>query len=205
MTNYPLDKATIYLSEKDVLLAGVIAEVGELPLALNRDIFSVLLHGICSQQISKAAADAIWGRFCDRFENRVPNADRLARMRISTIRKCGFSERKAEYTKALSSYARNGGLDYRRIADLSDEEIVSELTTLPGIGRWTVEMLLIFSIGRPDILPLADVGIQQAMMRLFGFDLSGKKLRLKMQSIAESWQPYRSTACRYLWRWRRTG
>ncbi len=197
------DRERRALARKDPVLAGVIREVGALPLRANRDLFSVLGYAITSQQISKHAADAIWGRFADLFERRKPRAAATAGLSVSQLRTIGFSERKASYLLALADAGARGGLDYRLLSRMDDDALIGQLTALPGIGRWTAEIMMIFSLKRPDVFPVADVGIQNAMFQLYGLQGKGRQLHTDMAVVAERWRPYRSLACRYLWRWRR--
>ena len=126
-------------------------------------------------------------------------------MPVARLRQAGLSARKADYVKEVARRAREDGLAYERLAKLSDEELIDSLTRIHGVGRWTVEMLLMFTFNRRDVLPLDDVGIQNAMRHLYALDEDGRALKRRMQAIAEKWQPYRTIVCKYLWRWKGSG
>ncbi|WP_455221392.1 DNA-3-methyladenine glycosylase family protein, partial [Kaarinaea lacus] len=110
---------------------------------------------------------------------------------------------KSSYIKNVATFAvQNDGLDYRRLNRLSDEELINHLTEIKGVGRWTVEMLLMFAMDRKDVFSCGDLGIQQAMKRLYQIDDNGRELKNRMYAIAENWRPYRTIVCKYLWQWK---
>ena len=166
------------------------------------DLYLDLLQSIISQQLSTKAADTIFRRFLDLFPGRRPRADRLLAMRIPTLRRAGVSRQKACYLKAVAAFKRAGGLDARRLGDMGDEQVIEHLTQIKGVGRWTAEMLLMFSLQRPDVFPVDDLGIQNAMKSLYGVSGSGPRLKRRLQRIAETWRPHRTLVCRHLWRWK---
>ena len=193
-----LRRAAAHLRRADPVLAGIVEKVGPCTLELHRggDAYWYLSRAILRQQISGHAAAAIERRIRERFKGTL-KPDHVLAASDAELRALGLSRQKAGYLRDLSQRARDG-LRLRRLGRLKDETLVETLTVVKGVGRWTVEMLLIFRFGRPDVLPVADYGIQKAMQRAYGLRKLPKPDR--MRKIAEPWKPYRSIACWYLWR-----
>ena len=195
--------AAEHLRASDPVLAPIVVER---PFRLGRrsDLYVDLLESILSQQLSGRAANTIIGRFRDLFPGRYPDPLRLARMTDAQLRAAGVSRQKAGYIRNVADFARRHGFDRRRLARLTDDEVVAHLTQIKGVGRWTVEMLLMFTLRRPDVFPVDDLGIQNAMKRLYRLRSTGRRLRERMTRIASAWRPHRTLACQCLWAWRRT-
>jgi len=192
-----------YLLSRDKRLTPVIASCRYPRSRKNTDIHQALLSSIVSQQLSIKAADTIFNRFLDLFENRYPDPKKITRLNVLTLRKAGLSQQKAGYIKNVAAFAlQDDGLNYSHLKKMTDEELITYLTHIKGVGRWTVEMLLMFSFDRKDIFACDDLGIQQAMRKLYGIEHNGKVLKNHMMAIAEHWRPYRTIACKYLWRWK---
>lgn len=172
------------------------------PIIPSCDIYYDLLVSIVSQQLSVKAASTIFGRFCALFPEKYPKPKYLAAIETEQLRAAGLSYQKATYLKNVAEFALNKHFDNTNWTQLSDAEIVNLLTKIKGVGKWTVEMILIFSLNRPDIFPIDDLGIQQAMIKLFNLPDTGKQLHHVMLNLSEPWRPYRSTASRLLWRWK---
>ncbi len=188
-----------HLSQDNVLRA-VIESLTLPQLADNQDVYKVLLDSIVSQQLSVKAANTIFGRFCQLFPNNYPDPKILLETSAETLRSAGLSAQKANYLKNIADFhLYRLPITYENLNTLTDEEIIKTLTVIKGVGKWTVEMLLIFSLRRPDVLPLDDLGIRQGFIKLYGLEQIGKPLFHAMTEIAEAWRPYRSVACRYLW------
>jgi DNA-3-methyladenine glycosylase II len=168
------------------------------------DPYTALLEAIMSQQLSGKAAQTIYNRFLDLFPGRHPDPRRLVKMTPAKMRTAGVSRQKAGYIRNVALFAIQRGLDRKHLDAMTDDEAVAFLTQIKGVGRWTVEMLLMFDLGRPDVLPLDDLGIQTAMKDLFNLRGKGRKLHKRMAECAEPWRPYRSYACMLLWRWKST-
>jgi len=168
----------------------------------NRDVYQSLVRSIISQQLSVKAAKTIHDRLLDLFPDRDARADLLVKTTPGRLRNVGLSAQKIKYLKGIAATAQSGELDYSYLAKKGDEELVEALTRLHGVGRWTVEMLMMFTFDRKDVFPVADVGIQNAMRSLYRIRVEGKSLHQRMTRIAESWKPYRTVACRYLWAWK---
>jgi len=169
----------------------------------NTDVYLALLSSIVSQQLSVKAADTIFNRFLDIYPDRYPLPHQLAQTRAPRLRAAGLSRQKAEYLKNVARFAlHNDGLNYKLLTTKTDDELVEHLSKIKGVGRWTVEMMLMFTLDRKDVFPVDDLGIQQAMRKLYKLDEEGRELKKKMMVIAENWRPYRSIACKYLWHWK---
>lgn len=160
-------------------------------------IFSEIIENILGQQLSGKAADTIIGRFKNLFGGKIPTPEKLLKMPDAKIRACGPSWAKAKYVKNVALAVMEKKLDLENFQNLSDEEIKRELIAIKGIGPWTAEMLLMFTFRREDIFSIGDMGIQNAMFKHYQVKKGDFK---KMLKIAESWRPYRTTACRILWR-----
>ena len=192
------------LARRDPALAVIMK--GRTPFAprARPDPYMDLLQSIVSQQLSVKAADTIFKRLLDLFPRGYPTAARLAAMSDEALRAAGVSRQKAGYLRNVAVFARAGGLRLARLRAMTDDEVIAHLTAIKGVGRWTVEMLLMFTLGRPDIFPVDDVGIQAAMIRLYRLRVRGRPLRARLEKIAEAWRPHRTTACHFLWQWRDT-
>jgi DNA-3-methyladenine glycosylase II len=167
-------------------------------------IFIALLESIVSQQLSVKAADTIYRRFVDLFEKQTPEPHAILALDDSTLRAVGLSGQKTKYIKNVADFALKNSLDMEALARLEDEEIIGLLTQIKGVGRWTVEMILMFTLQRPDVFPIDDLGIYQSIVELYEVDTQKdkKEVRKQLYEIAENWRPYRTWACRYLWKWR---
>jgi len=178
----------------------------QLPFPKHRpaenNLFVDLLRSISSQQLSTKAAATIYTRFCALFPDHRPDAGLLLDMSPDLLRAAGLSGQKAGYMHHVATFFIHQNLLHQDFQTWEDRDILQTLTQIKGVGVWTVEMLLMFSLNRPDILPVGDLGIQQGIQRLYGLNQSGKALRKEMEKIAEPWRPYRSYACYYLWNWK---
>lgn len=190
-----------YLSQ-DERLASIIASV-ELPrLQGDGDVYAALIRSIVSQQLSTKAAATIYNRFLNLFENHYPNKDVVIAFSEEQLRSVGLSRQKANYIKNVAHFfleiEKDREIDW---ASMTDEAIITYLTQIKGVGKWTVEMMLMFTLQRLDVLPLDDLAIRNRMIKLYDVQAKGKQIKVELTSIAESWRPYRSVACRYLWQW----
>ena len=184
------------LAERDAVLRGLIERYRGLALASRGDAFTTLARSIVGQQISVKAAQSVWDRLTAHVGEVSPASVRRAR--IPTLRRSGLSGQKAAYLKDLASKFLDGTLDATRWHALDDEPLIAELTRVKGIGRWTAEMFLMFHLVRPDVLPLADLGLQRAMRIHYN---RGRALSdARMRRIGAAWAPWRSVATWYLWR-----
>ncbi len=190
-------EAAEYLSRADPALGRIIKGLpGEAP-APREDAFYTLARSIVGQQISTRAAATVWGRLQKQAGKRVtPRA--VARRSIDELRACGLSGRKAEYVIGLAQGFLDRTHDPRRWHKMDDEAVIEDLTRARGVGRWTAEMLLIFHLLRPDVLPLADIGVQRAAALAHGRE--ERLSHAELEAVGEAWRPWRSVASWYLWR-----
>lgn len=190
-----------HLRKCDPALGRFIEGVGMIKHKPRRlTCFESLVRAITNQQLSNRAAETIFGRFRSLFPNcDFPSAQQVLDIDVDTLRGAGLSRPKAAYIRDLAAQMLIGAIPQLAEADaLADDEIISRLTTIKGVGRWTVEMLLIFNLGRPDVLPIHDLSIRKGFKIVF----NKRKLPepLAIERYGERWRPYRTTASLYLWR-----
>ena len=184
------------LGAADPVLGALITRHQGLTLASRGDAFQTLARSIVGQQISVKAAQSVWDRFAATAGEVAPR--RVARMSVAALRGCGLSGQKAGYLLDLSARFADGALDTTRWQDMDDDALITDLTQVKGIGRWTAEMFLIFYLTRPDVFPLGDLGLQRAMQLHYnkGRALSDRRIA----ALGRLWAPWRSVATWYLWR-----
>jgi DNA-3-methyladenine glycosylase II len=196
------DEGIEHLRSSDDTLARVIDERGPLDLDARvrgrpADAYGALLRAIVGQQLSVAAARTIYERFTGLFDGRTPTPEELLEVDTDALRGVGLSGAKARYVRSLAEHVISGELELDRLDDLSDEQVTAELVAVKGLGQWTADMFLIFHLGRPDILPVGDLGVRRAIERLYGFE--GLPSAAEMEALGERWRPWRSLAALYLW------
>ncbi len=192
------------LRRADPVLRNVIDSIGPDGLGDPRagrpaDHYGALVRSIVGQQLSTKAARAIYGRLTERYGGRTPTpAEVLADDPDELRTSAGLSHAKVRYLRSLAEHVQNGSLKLERLDDLPDEAVIAELTAVKGLGVWSAHMFLMFHLQRPDVLAVGDLGIRNAVKRLYGLDeLPGPA---ELSEIAEPWRPHRTLACRYLWR-----
>lgn len=191
-------RARRHLRAADPVMRGMIDAVGPFTLRLHRDRFGLLVRSIISQQISTSAARSIRARLQELAGPNGLTAANLVRFNGDRLRSAGLSPQKAAYVSDLARKVNDGTVNLRQIGRLSDDRVIEQLTQVKGIGRWTAQMFLIFSLGRPDVFPHDDLGVRTAIRNQYGLDdLPNKETSL---SIAEPWRPYASVASWYCWR-----
>lgn len=181
-------------------MAKVIKNKPPLTIEESEDIYEALLSSIVSQQLSGKAAKTIYGRFLQLFPESYPHPDLLLQLESAKLREVGLSQQKAQYVQNVAAYFNNPEVKKVTWPEWSDDKILQELTSIKGVGKWTVQMILMFPLNRPDVLPHDDLGIQKGFIQLYGLSETGKALRSRMDEIAEPWKPYRTYGCRYLWK-----
>ncbi|MCZ6778053.1 MAG: DNA-3-methyladenine glycosylase 2 family protein [Acidobacteria bacterium] len=186
------------LRAADPVLGAVIERAGPCRIEGRRDAFIALAEAIVHQQLSMKAAATIWKRFEGLFTGGRVVPDVLKRLSSQRLRGVGLSRQKIRYLKSLATSFEDGTLGGRELRRLGDEEVIESLTRLPGIGRWTAEMFLIFCLKRPDVWPVDDLGLLKGLKRLFRLRRLPK--REKALALGERWRPYRTVATWYLWR-----
>jgi DNA-3-methyladenine glycosylase II len=193
-----IEAALAHLRRSDRVVREIIDEVGPFTLRPQRDRFGMLVRSIISQQISIAAAVSIRRRLEQLAAPQGVTALRLGSFTLQELRSAGVSPQKANYLLDLARRVNEGSLELRRIGRLSDEEIIEQLTAVKGIGRWTAQMFLIFSLGRPDVFPHDDLGVRTVLRDRYALaDLPDKETSL---AIASRWRPYATVASWYCWR-----
>jgi DNA-3-methyladenine glycosylase II len=191
------------LADADPVMGSLISERGPIDPAADRrrsrpDPYEALARAIVGQQLSTKAAASIWEKVLAVFDGGTPSPKELVAVEPQQLRDAGLSWSKVAYVRDLAERVLDGELDLARLPELDDDEVIAELTTIKGVGRWTAEMFLIFHLGRPDVLSTGDLGIRRAMQIAYGLDeLPGPE---EMERIAEAWRPHRTLACLYLWR-----
>jgi DNA-3-methyladenine glycosylase II len=166
----------------------------------NEDVWLNLTAAIISQQLSTKVASVIRGRFIDLYGGK-PQPERVLETPHATLRGIGLSNAKAGYVQNISRFALEKGMAFDKLQQMEDGEVIDYLTEIKGVGRWTVEMLLMFSLGREDVFAIDDLGIQQAMIKIYRLKPEDKKaFREKLLKISKKWSPYRTYACLHLWR-----
>jgi DNA-3-methyladenine glycosylase II len=190
---------------KDPVMARLIADQGgPLPLEVNlpglsTDVYGALLRGIAGQQLSVKAAQAIYGRVLERYGGRPPTPAELLADDPDALRvAAGLSRAKVVSLRSLAEHMLAGELELDRLGELDDADVIRALVAVKGIGEWTAQMFLIFTLHRPDVLATGDLGLRNAAMRAYG--LAAPPDRVAMTELAEPWRPYRTRACLYLWR-----
>ena len=183
-----------HLRKRDRKLGRAIDEIGMIGRDVTPDLFIALVASVASQQISAKAAETVWHRMEERFGAISP--ERIAAAPVEEIQQCGMSLRKAGYIRGIGEAVAGGRLDLDELHGLSDNEVIVRLTALKGVGIWTAEMILIFSMERPDVLSWGDLAIQRGMMKLYGTDTLD---RAQFERYRKRYSPYGSVASLYLW------
>jgi DNA-3-methyladenine glycosylase II len=186
-----------HISEADPKIRQLVETLGPIEFEAGGDPFESLVEAIISQQLSGKSARAIFGRLKAASGCEVIEAQALKRMHVSRLRKAGVSPQKIRYLRDLSSRVTNGKLDLSGLKEMDDNEVVRVLDEVKGIGPWTAHMFLLFTLGRPDVLPVDDLGIQMAIKRVYS--LRKLPTTKKIEEIASKWHPYCSVASWYLW------
>lgn len=202
-----LSKEVLELKKLDPILGAIILEDLVVLEEANTDrnpesVFNSLLRSIISQQISVSAANSIRAKFLNLFGNKFPTAKELLEINAQELRKAGLSSQKISYLKNVAEHFEKENLHEKDFSQMSDSEIIEDLTRIKGVGEWTVEMILIFTLKRPDIFSYKDLGLINAILKLYKINpkkYKSKNLKKKILSITAKWSPHRSLACRYLW------
>lgn len=197
-------RALAHLRSADPVMAGLIERYEEPEAVLARrgrrpgDAYGALVRSIVGQQISTKAAKSIFGRLTGIFGDRTPTPRELLDTDPETLRAVGLSRMKVVFLRDLAEHVEDGRLELERLPELPDAEVLDRLTQVKGLGPWTVQVFLIFHLGRPDVLPVGDLGIRRAVQLEYG--LAGLPDVPELERIAEPWRPWRTLACLYLWR-----
>lgn len=190
--------------QKDKKLATILNEPMP-PLQLRQHIPLRLMASIMSQQLSTKVAKVIYKRFLEIFDSEEPTPQQVLDASFDALRAIGLSNAKVSYVQNVARFCIEHNVTDTKLSTLTNEEIIDLLTQIKGVGKWTVEMLLMFSLQREDVFAVDDLGIQQAMIKLYKIPTDDKKLvKEKMLKISVKWKPYRTYACLHLWNWKDT-
>jgi len=190
----------IYL-EKDKSLSQAISKLNfDISPEFDIDVYQALLSSIVSQQLSTKVVRIIWRRFTDLFVNGYPKPETLLVTEHEVLRKTGLSNNKIKYLKNVAEFSLNNDISFDYLHQQTDAEIIDYLTQIKGVGKWTVQMILMFPMDRPNVFPVDDLGIQNGMKKLYKIDLKKKELKEKLNELAENWHPYKTLASKYIWR-----
>ena len=188
---------------KDKKLKKLVEAAEPHQLKKRKNICTYLCASIMSQQLSTKVADVIYKRFIALYGGKEPRPQQILDTSFEQLRGIGLSNAKVNYVKNVAQFEMEKGMDANKLQKMDNEEVIAYLTEIKGVGRWTVEMLLMFALGREDVFAVDDLGIQNAMIKLYKLDKSDKKqLREKMLKVSAKWSPYRTYACVHLWRWK---
>ena len=199
-----LTRGIEHLRAADPVLRDLIDEIGpddvtDRPPGLPRDPYGALVRAIIGQQLSTRAANAIQRKLTERYGGRLPTPDEVLAEDAEELRAAaGLSHAKVRYLRSLAEHVLDGSLALDGLAEMSDDEVVAELTAVKGIGRWSADVFLIFQLDRPDVLPVGDLGIRKAFQTVYG--LPALPTAPDMERIAEPWRPNRTLASLFLWR-----
>lgn len=188
--------------QKDKKLAKIIGdELHE--LKLHKNIPLRLIASIMSQQLSTKVAQVIYRRFLEIYNGKEPKPQQVLDTADTTLRAIGLSNAKVSYVKNVAAFCIEHKITDKKLLALGNDEVIELLTQIKGVGKWTVEMLLMFTLGREDVFSIDDWGIQKAMIKLYKLEaLEKKELREKLLKISDKWSPYRTYACLHLWAWK---
>lgn len=191
-------KAVLHLKKSDPTMRSIIDAVGPCLLQYREPTFPLLVSSISSQQISGKAARTIYGRLVDACGPGGLTPEAVLRLRPDRMRKAGLSKGKTEYIRDLARHTRSGSVIFEQLPGLGDDAVIEHLVRVKGVGVWTAQVFLMFALQRQDVLPTGDLGIRAAMRKAYALEELPKPK--EMEAIAESWRPYRTVACWYLWR-----
>ena len=192
------DKALIHFKKVDPILYEIAIKIKLEDHKRPDDYFIDLVESIVSQQLSIKAADTIFGRFKKLFKNEKINPTELLKIPDQKIREAGISFSKIKYIKGIAEAVINKDIDLKNLDKLNDEEVIGELIKLKGVGQWTAEMFLMFTLGRTDVFSIGDLGLQNAIIKLYKF--KNKPTKDELLEISKKWSPHRTIASRILWR-----
>lgn len=204
MSTYIASKATLsdatrYLSEQDPKLAKIIAATPDCSIKPHNNYYQELVRSIIGQQLSVKAARSILTKFLGLFDGKFPIPEQILAKSVQELKTAGLSSAKANYIRDLATHIENKELKLELLNTLSNDEIISELVKVKGIGEWTSHMFLMFAMGRLDVLAHGDLGIKNGVQKLYGFESLPTSLEVQEVALKNNWHPYESVACWYIW------
>jgi 3-methyladenine DNA glycosylase/8-oxoguanine DNA glycosylase len=195
---YDARAARRHLLRADPVMRAIVKDVGPFTIEVRGRPYQSLMRALLYQQLAAAAAAAIERRFLALYGGRTPEPNELLSTKAEDLRAAGLSRQKASYLMSLAEHFSDGLLNDRKLLRMDDQAIVEAACQVKGVGPWTADMLLLFCIGRPDVLPVGDLGVRASMMKAYGLEALPDPAT--MERIAEPWRPYRSAGSWYLWR-----
>jgi DNA-3-methyladenine glycosylase II len=187
---------------KDKKIKELIRQHGTFKLQKKKSLYLYLCYSIMSQQLSTKVASVIKNRFIDLYGGE-PTPQQVIDTPFEKLRGIGLSNAKVSYVQNVARFEIEKGMDHKKLSKMSNEEVIEYLTQIKGVGKWTTEMLLMFALCREDVFAIDDLGLQQAVIGLYGLKHRKKKtMQAGILKITEQWSPYRTYACMYLWRWK---
>jgi DNA-3-methyladenine glycosylase II len=192
-----MEAAILHLSKVDPVLAEIIRKVGPYQMISREPTFETLARSIAFQQLSGKAAGTIFARL-KKAAGRTFTANAFLKLSPEELRQCGLSRQKIASLTDLAERVARREINFKKLGDLEDSEIISHLSQVRGVGVWTVQMFLMFALQRPDVMPFSDLGIRNAVRKAYG--LEGLPTAAELTTLAEKWRPYSSIASWYLWR-----
>jgi DNA-3-methyladenine glycosylase II len=188
---------------KDKKLKKLIDDQPAFVLQKRKKVYLRLCSSILSQQLSTTVAKVLYNRFLDLYDGKEPTPKQILQTPPEVFRGIGFSNAKASYVHNVCRFFIENKVTDSALDKMSNEEIIKFLTQIKGVGKWTVEMILMFTLGREDVFAFDDLGLKQSVVKLYNIKETDKKILLKkMEVISQKWSPYRTYACRYLWNWK---
>ena len=188
---------------KDKKLKRLIESQAPFTLEKRNKVYLRLCSSILSQQLSTKVAKVLYNRFIDLYNGKEPSAKQILETPAEVFRSIGFSNAKASYVHNVCRFFIENKITDARLHAMSNEEVIDLLTQIKGVGKWTVEMILMFTLGREDVFAMDDLGLRQSVIKLYKIKETDKKLvREKIEKISLKWSPYRTYACKYLWGWK---
>ena len=193
----------LILLSKDEKLKSIIDLQVPYILIARKNIYLHLCSSIMSQQLSVKVAAIIYQRFLNLYKNKKPTLNEIIDTPFETLRSIGLSNAKAQYVQNVCAFFLAEKITDAKLKKMSNDELIKYLSQIKGVGKWTVEMILMFTLGREDVFAVDDLGIQQSIAKLYQLDATDKKaLKTKILELSANWSPYRTYACRYLWGWK---
>jgi len=191
---------------KDKKIKPLIEKHGKFSLRKRKNVCLRLCAHIMSQQLNTKVAEVIYNRFLNLFDGKNPSPEQILEIKPETLRSIGLSNAKVSYVHNVARFAVEKGMDEKKLSKMSNEEVIEYLTEINGVGKWTVEMVLMFTLARPDVFAVDDLGIRVAMQKMYRIDKTDKKkMKVQMLRISEKWSPFRTYACLHLWHYKDNG
>ena len=194
------EKILEYLEKDKTLFKAIQQTDQDIKPVFDIDVYFSLLSSIVSQQLSTKVVKVIWRRFTDLFVNGYPKPEDLLTTDHGILRGIGLSNNKAGYVKNVAEFSLQNDMSFEFLHEKEDAEIINYLTQIKGVGKWTVQMILMFPMDRPNVFPVDDLGIQNGMKKLYNIELEKKELKQRLIEISENWHPYKTLASKYIWK-----